>query len=93
MPLLRLFNEPLLGIASNFKYESDINALLRVTGRLYYLLSPFLYQFNARFYKGSAFKWAFENDVASAAQKATEAGALGETIVIGAKAMSGARGG
>lgn len=93
MPPLSLSNELLLKIVGYFKYESDINSLMQVTGRLYYLPAPYLYRFNARYHKGSALKWAFENNRASAVQKALEAAIpkAGETPKndTGAESMEG----
>ncbi|BCR90407.1 uncharacterized protein ACHE_60293A [Aspergillus chevalieri] len=77
MTLLMLSNELVLEIAGYLKYESDINVLMQVSGRLYYVLSPYLYRHNARYSEGSALVWAIQNNVAPAAQKAIEGGALG----------------
>ncbi|ODM19465.1 hypothetical protein SI65_04449 [Aspergillus cristatus] len=77
MTLLMLSNELVLEIAGYLKYESDINALMQVSGRLYYVLSPYLYRHNALYFEGSALVWAIQNNVAPAAQKAIEGRALG----------------
>lgn len=77
MTLLTLSNELVVEIVSYLQYDSDINALMQVSGRLYYLLSPYLYRHNARYFEGTALSWAVQNNVASAAQKAIEGGALG----------------
>lgn len=56
-----------LEIADYFEYDSDINALMQVSGRLYYLLNRYLYQHNELYSDGSALDWAVANNVASAA--------------------------
>ena len=74
MSLLSLSNELLLEIASYFKYDSDINALMQITGRLYYLLNTYLYRHNIRYFKKSALEWAICNGVVPVVQKMLDEG-------------------
>lgn len=54
MTLLTLFNELFLEIVSYLEYDSEINALMQISGRLYDLLIPYLYRYNARYFEGFA---------------------------------------
>lgn len=78
MPLLALPNELLTEIASYFKHDSDIYALMRANSRLYRLLDTYLYQHNARYFDGSALSWMVRSGDLAGARKAVEAGALGK---------------
>lgn len=74
MSLLSLSNELLLEIASYFKYDSDINALMQTTGRLYYLLNTYLYRHNFRYFESSAIEWAIRNGVVPVVQRMLDEG-------------------
>ncbi|ODM19455.1 hypothetical protein SI65_04439 [Aspergillus cristatus] len=78
MHLLALPNELLAQIASYFKHDSDIYALMRANTRLYHLLDSYLYQHNARFFGGWALSWTVRSGDLVGARKAVEAGALGK---------------
>ena len=54
MTLLTLFNELFLESVSYLEYDSEINALMQISGRLYDLLIPYLYRYNARYFEGFA---------------------------------------
>lgn len=75
MPLLRLSNELLLQIASYLNWDSDINAFMQVSGRTYYLLTPWLYRHNIGWCDATSYAWAIRNGYASVVEKALDAGA------------------
>ena len=87
MSLLSLSNELLLEIASCFKYDSDINALMQTSGRLYYLLNTHLYRHNIRYFESSALEWAICNDVIPVAQKMLDEGVPVNFLIGGSQAI------
>ena len=72
MPLLAPRNELLAEMASYFKHDSDINALMRANTRLYHLLNSYLYQHNARFFGELALSWTARSGYLAGARKGSQ---------------------
>lgn len=61
MSFSQLPNELLLLVAKSLSSQNNISALVRINWRLYYLLHPFLCQFNAQYHQGSGLLSAARN--------------------------------